>query len=1288
MGEEEEEVIFKGELGIKRKKGIEQRFFVLYSDRFDYFKSEAEIAEISKLRGSLNLADVESVQFLKGLRDPDFGGITIKLPDVEVELAFFEKRQFVDWRSAFDKAVPEDRFVADGQTNQASAKAAAASPAASPAPAGDAEAETRRVVQEGLLLVARKGAEAHRYFVLFDDCLEYFEDLASKQKGQEPRGRVMLPDVVRFEAVKNDLSFSISAVDEKRPLVLKADGEQLFNRWLTKWASLLEQPLRDNYVVMDSAPDDAEVLTVELVLDGPIGVVKKGSAEPRHAVLWKDRFEYFNSQADFKNDGAPRCRIPLDQFQGFEHTDDGFVITLEDRTINLASVPGADLSQWSKAWASIGFKPTRKQASEGSGSPTAKENSTLEGYIKSGNIVMPRKGKQEQRYLAISSDAVQIFNSLEEVTAGTYPRMRFIASEIKNVASNAAGFEIEMTNGQEVEFECSKGEIAKWVDAAKSLVDTGGVDGSRLASRRVSALLPPHPLSLMEGSVMMISTHTGSAQRSYLRIYPDRFEYAQDRTCIDQGMIEKGYTCREVESVTALPGSAGFELKVSDGAYEIRCTSRDRGQWQEAWDKLMVAKKSAPSRAPPKRTMTTPGRLGEGMDKQSTDKLKAPPSAIDKLTMVAKQQDDSLAPNARGTKGAVQGSLCEGRLKLAKGRAYEEKYVVLQKKTDGCMLLVYNSRGDAMQLEQPQVEVKVSDITGFKVSDDGLTIISGKRCLLFKAGLGETETWEAAFRTAFKAEAEVLGASSPAPRQPRAASEKPSKQRQEDEGNWLQEATKGINTFGAMETDKDRWPMGELNDPHLKSWLAALRARDPPIQSGLLGVQPKGQMVTGYFVLFRDRLDFWNAPTEAASGLRPRGRIVLTDVRSLEMVSGGFILNYKGRKMGLHVRNNDELHEWSQAMLGALAPGKSGARMPLARSKSEEPGSSRRARSEPVKARAKNQDYLLGQMRKQLQDLMSANKNRIPVPPEATTITATELMRLIWKSNGSKSGVLIPEDVKIFVRSLTAGTERVNLSLLYDFAENGFEPSTKPKAEGLVPRVARMAEQKQARDRASPPSEEEWQPLATKHLSTDRAKEHHDEAGKASRFAMRTVDKPRRDGGFLWQNKHIADKVHLLDHSNGSIVTERVITVKETPVVEKINGDRVLTPRMTPGNMQWSKINHCSQEVYADPKNSRQFAGEKKDAGILKIGEEDRKPQQVRTCLTAKVNEAGRQPLCVDQYKRSMGERMAEKVTEAGRTATGWAVPYREQSCDRARSIAERVGLSTGGINGSLRATR
>merc|ERR1719440_1505751 len=127
---------------------------------------------------------------------------------------------------------------------------------------------------------------------------------------------------------------------------------------------------------------------------------------------------------------------------------------------------------------------------------------------------------------------------------------------------------------------------------------------------------------------------------------------------------------------------------------------------------------------------------------------------------------------------------------------------------------------------------------------------------------------------------------------------------------------------------------------------------------------------------------------------------------------------------------------------------------------------------------------------------------------------------------------------------------------------------------------------------------------------------------------------------------------------------------------DKVTGDRIITPRMQPGNLDWVKVTHCSQEVFADPERSRQHLSRGNDGNHTKIGAEDRKPIQPRTCLTEKVTDPGRRPLADTDYKKAMADRMADKVTDAGRMGSGWASPFNEAGSDRCRSIATKMGVS------------
>jgi len=86
------------------------------------------------------------------------------------------------------------------------------------------------------------------------------------------------------------------------------------------------------------------------------------------------------------------------------------------------------------------------------------------------------------------------------------------------------------------------------------------------------------------------------------------------------------------------------------------------------------------------------------------------------------------------------------------------------------------------------------------------------------------------------------------------------------------------------------------------------------LYAGVLGYEDCGVIVQRYTTLFKDRLDSWDNPRQAATGQPPRGRVALCDVRRIEMVRGGFVLKCKGRKVELFVADPSHMVAWSGAL--------------------------------------------------------------------------------------------------------------------------------------------------------------------------------------------------------------------------------------------------------------------------------------------------------------------------------------------------------------------------------------
>jgi hypothetical protein len=1274
-----EDSIFQGNLGLKRKKGFESRFFLLFSDRLDYYRNEAEIETRAEPRGRLNLEDIKSIQFSLGDGETN---IVIELVEQSVELSALEDNEanLSEWHQAFQKVLPEG-IIGDAATDGAE----------------------RNIILEGELFVVRKGTEIPRHFVLMSDCIEYYADRDARDSGNEARGRVMLQDISRFESVVESLSVFIEAADEKRPLVLKSANKTSFKDWAKEWEALLAGPLGDNFVVTeDSAqttprsalpgpavtaaqttprsalpmpePSPSPGYESHVVIDSPIGIVKKDRAEARHGVLWSDRFEYYNTEQEFQNDSQPRCRIPLDQFIGFEESGDTFVIQLEDRgiAVQIARDPSL-LKQWSKAWSDVGIGEARptppmnpgpaimSSSTAKSGTPRKSVGGTL--FIKQGEIQLLRKDQRETRHLAVTSEQLQIYNSAQEVLASAYPRMRIIGSDIADVKPFDKGFVVELQNAQELEFECAtQDEVNAWVAVIKPL-QRNVAAAKRLSQGNAAARLVERKKAdehLMEGTAMIVLGGGGKPQRQLFRIYEDCFEYANDAVAIERPAETTSQPLRGVQSVDGLANGQGFIIRLEvGGTIEMRVTTKDKQRWREAWQTFMGNK---PAAATPRGATPTPIVGREGSQKNTPRGQKKANSSP-----LGVMHEGVVGVAARTQRGTV-----------------ERKYLVLSNTESGCKMKIFANM-DPRPDESPTEEVSVAEIVGIKVDEDGLAVSTASKEFKFKIldGPGSVNAWEAAFRNACTLEAD--GGRSPrspqAPRNPRAASESPTRERFEAEANWLKDVTAGISAFSAMK-DKPKWSVECLDEPRLQTWLKALAQRDPPLHHGLLGVQPQGQLVTGYFVLFRDRLDFWNSTTEATSGDRPKGRINLTDIRGLEMVNSGFVLNYKGRKMGLHVRNNDELHEWSGALLGALAPAQGGT----GRGSGNLGGGAKdRPKSAPPKVGKIDKD-VLDRMRKQLQEMIPNGGDAFAVfaQRDSDMISTTELARMIFKKNGAKSQMIGKTEVQDFILAMAGnGSDRIKVTKLINFIENGAMPG-KGNTHQMVPRVARLAEEKQRiqAENGTLGQTDIKDSLLRRRTYGGFAQEVKTAEQLAKNIspkpiAVRTHDKCRRDGGGAWKDNAVCAKVTVLEPGDQERKTvDREMLAKDKPLAEKTTGERVLTPRMQPGSLDWVKVTHCSQDVFSDPERSRQHGPRGNEGNHTKIGEENRKPIQPRTCLTEKVTDPGRRPLMDSDYKKAMADRMAEKVTDAGRTGAGWAAPFAEANADKCRSLAQRMGAS------------
>jgi hypothetical protein len=391
------------------------------------------------------------------------------------------------------------------------------------------------------------------------------------------------------------------------------------------------------------------------------------------------------------------------------------------------------------------------------------------------------------------------------------------------------------------------------------------------------------------------------------------------------------------------------------------------------------------------------------------------------------------------------------------------------------------------------------------------------------------------------------------------------------------------------------------------------------------------------------------------------------DVSSIETANSGFVINYKSRKMALHVRNSEELHAWTIALVGGIAPAPNGALSPGVGNLTR--NAPQRAQSAPPPKVAKLDPDLSARVRKQLQAMIPQGGDAFSIFAQAKTdlISSTELTKMIFKKAGSKAKALSPADINEFIFALgeVGQTDQIKIKRLVQFIESG-DLSKRSGPAPVVPRVALVAKERGAMKRASLSAQGQVtrtsDPLANKNPV----------------FKLETHDSRSKDGGFCWKpgvnwKPHdLAEKLTTLepfDHNKKAVARSCSPKSQIDPdLPDKIGSGwtgeaRVLQTRGNPGSLNWTKINHCSQGDYADPEKSSKNASKGHDGTqTSKITEEFKGPPippiATNTAFSDKVTDPGRRPLASTRMAAKSTDCILEKVTEPGRVNAGWALPY------------------------------
>jgi len=375
----------------------------------------------------------------------------------------------------------------------------------------------------------------------------------------------------------------------------------------------------------------------------------------------------------------------------------------------------------------------------------------------------------------------------------------------------------------------------------------------------------------------------------------------------------------------SLPMGSIQELRVLDMAFELRTsavtlvrqlrmpTRRDFEEWRQAWGLVLSGDRDIERRVD-----------GRGWFRRSCMGRRRSSTAARPRATAGGHETSRSSTAGRGA--AVTGNRWAGGMSVSSSQSSPSKGGLLHQgplalvrhgRTEACHFMVFVDRleyyGDATASAAGVGRrgcVRPADIREVRVLEHGFVLGMGRESIeLHVASMRDMDTWVKVLRT-------VLDPAAADEARQQQLKEQPDQQEAEAED---EEELEGLSSYHSQEASILGGHAGSessAGQAFLGDWLDSQQER--PLHRGELGFHDKGRLTRRYCVLFPEHLDCWDLPVQAGS--KPSVYIQLSDIRGLEIISSGFVLNSRGRRTGVHVNSNEELQAWTRALLSVLAP--------------------------------------------------------------------------------------------------------------------------------------------------------------------------------------------------------------------------------------------------------------------------------------------------------------------------------------------------------------------------------
>jgi len=831
---------------------------------------------------------------------------------------------------------------AAGSWATAAGKAAAQS-AAAPAPAvptKQRQEPKRQPIHHGLLSIERRGKLETRYFSLYHDCLEYFSNVEDMQSCQDPRGRIQLHEIQEIDVVDNagHVGFSVKLAD--RSLTLEVPGGPAdVEKWEAALKEALAERLEHDDKVAIPTPGPGALLEGLLTIARPD---RRGTVE-RHCVLLADRLEFFASATDRTSGKEPEMRIALGEVMDLEVLDDGFCIEYAPgKKLTLMAPDDDAFKTWSdslaKLFAEADDEVTVTVAAPGGDSAAGAAAPPSSSSSSSSSSLVPRALSlhfPDAPWPPPPGFEAKLREGLIALGSTHHSELTIRLCEGSVIAQlsgpHAALAEVHKLPRLDklVVLSHALGEVSLHDVRAKPAGVLAESPECRFGWRHCTARPPKNPIEPRLVWQSMLEVQGGPADVwKYFILYEDGLLcYPTAKHCAEGGQPQSRIPLNKVRFF--VEESDGFVIHLDGGdVLDVRVSNAPGilEAWMSAWNMVLVmgpgilkhAAKLAKGE-PALLVHQGPLEVERGASREMRylllyeDRLESYADAHSTHTKPTGTislhdiTDFKVNPSSYGFSIKNHGLANPVRMHALKAGVFEAWIMAWEEvfnlegleqgKVDllscettdvitcGALIIVgrpggkqevrhcilYEDRLDyfasSSSGDTRQGRIMLENITGFRITDDGFLIKAGAEEVDIKVvSHDDLEHWLTAFRTALNPDA--------------------AERRRRRNG---QEAKRFVPT----------------RLQHLQ---------EHPLLRGPLGIQHEGRLTEKHFLLYRDRLDYFDSTTDARADVRPRGRIAASDVSGFEVVGSGFVLDLMGRKIGLHAEPGANLQTWASML--------------------------------------------------------------------------------------------------------------------------------------------------------------------------------------------------------------------------------------------------------------------------------------------------------------------------------------------------------------------------------------